>query len=265
MQRYCGISFNIILEEIKLRPYNMWSKAIRDSWDKVLNNFKNVGFSFQSGPSVEDISRRIDEQEQITGNAVKVLVVDYLEKLRCQITDPTHASGFNASRLSDLTRDKQMATILLLQPQKSAGDPSDELLSMRKVKGASVIEQDCRVILTTWRPGFNPDCKGKNEDDVFSSIAIVKNNMGETNRIDFKFDGATGLLEPMSTEDETFLNEVKSRAQVRKAQAHNVSNGIYQTPEKSNRNYIAEKPHKPKHRGLPEGYKRENKDSYNNE
>jgi KaiC/GvpD/RAD55 family RecA-like ATPase len=262
MQRYCGISFKQILEEIKLKPYQMWPQKIRNAWDQVIANFSNVGFSFQSGPSIEDIARRIDEQEQVTGKQVKTLVVDYLEKMRCHINDPTHASGFNASRLADLTRDKSMATILLLQPQKSAGDPSDELLSMRKVKGASVIEQDCRVILTTWRPGFNPNCKGKNEDDVFSSIAIVKNNMGETNRIDFKFNGATGLLAPLNGDDENFLKEVMNRAQIRKAQAHNVSDGLYQTPQKSNRNYTAEKPHTPRHRALPTGYEKETKDLY---
>lgn len=254
MQRYCGINFKKILEEIKMKPYKMWPSKIRDAWDKVLENFKNVGFSFQSGPTVEDIARRIEEQEQITGNPVKALFVDYLEKIRSEISDPTHASGRNASRLSDLTRDKQLATFLLLQPQKSAGDPSDELLSMRKVKGASVIEQDCRVILTTWRPGFNPDVKGHNPDDIFSSIAIVKNNMGEAGRIDFRFNGATGLLTPMTIEDERVLEQVKQSSYQRKMAAYKTGGGeIYEMPEKSKKSFIEkeEKPHRFRHKALP--------------
>jgi KaiC/GvpD/RAD55 family RecA-like ATPase len=266
MQRYCGIDFRTILEDIKLKPYQMWPQKIRGAWDQVLENFKNVGFSFQSGPTTEDIARRIEEQEQITGAPVKALFVDYLEKLRCDINDPTQASGRNASRLADLTRDKQLATFLLLQPQKSAGDPSDELLSMRKVKGASVIEQDCRVILTTWRPGFNPDVKGKNPEDIFSSIAIVKNNMGEAGKIDFRFNGATGLLTPMTFEDEKYLEEVKRNAQNRKAAAYKATEGIYEVPERSNRNYTnkAEEPHKFKHKALPnaESGDKKNKDLY---
>lgn len=254
MQRYCGTSFKTILEEIKLKKYSMWPEKLRTAWDQVLENFKNVGFSFQSGPTTEDIARRINEQEQLTGNPVKALFVDYLEKLRCDINDPTQASGRNASRLSDLTRDKQLATFLLLQPQKSAGDPSDELLSMRKVKGASVIEQDCRVILTTWRPGFNPDVKGHNNEDVFSSIAIVKNNMGEAGKLDFRFNGATGLLTPMTHEDERFLEEVKRNAQNRKAAAYKATEGIYEPPSPSGRNYVKPKeeaPHKFRHKALP--------------
>ncbi len=253
MQRYCGINFKTILEDIKLKPYQMWPQKIRSAWDQVLENFKNVGFSFQSGPTTEDIARRIEEQEQLTGNPVKALFVDYLEKLRCDINDPTQASGRNASRLSDLTRDKQIATFLLLQPQKSAGDPSDELLSMRKVKGASVIEQDCRVILTTWRPGFNPDVKGYNQEDIFSSIAIVKNNMGEAGKLDFRFNGATGLLTPMTIEDEKFLEEVKRNAQNRKAAAYKATDGIYDMPDKGSRSYAQkeEPAHKFRHKALP--------------
>lgn len=266
MQRYCGIGFKTILEEMKHRPYKMWPEKIRSAWDQVKHNFRNVGFSFQSGPTTEDIARRINEQEQLTGNPVKALFVDYLEKLRCDINDPTQASGRNASRLSDLTRDKQIATFLLLQPQKSAGDPSDELLSMRKVKGASVIEQDCRVILTTWRPGFNPDVKGHNPDDVFSSIAIVKNNMGEAGKLDFRFNGATGLLTPMTVEDERFLDEVKFKAQQRKMAAYRATDGLYDIPEKSNRSYgqKPEEPHKFKHKALPnaELADKRNKDLY---
>lgn len=254
MQRYCGINFKHILEEIKLKPYKLWPSKIKNAWDQVLANFKNVGFSFQSGPTVEDIARRIEEQEQITGNPVKALFVDYLEKIRSEISDPTHASGRNASRLSDLTRDKQLATFLLLQPQKSAGDPSDELLSMRKVKGASVIEQDCRVILTTWRPGFNPDVKGHNPDDIFNSIAIVKNNMGEAGRLDFRFNGATGLLTPMTIEDERNLEQVKQAAHQRKMAAYKSSGGeIYDMPEKSKKSFVQkeEKPHRFRHKALP--------------
>jgi KaiC/GvpD/RAD55 family RecA-like ATPase len=266
MQRYCGIDFRSILEDIKLKPYTMWSAKIRTAWDTVLENFKNVGFSFQSGPTTEDIARRIEEQEQLTGNPVKALFVDYLEKLRCDINDPTQASGRNASRLADLTRDKQLATFLLLQPQKSAGDPSDELLSMRKVKGASVIEQDCRVILTTWRPGFNPDVKGSNPEDVFSSIAIVKNNMGEAGKLDFRFNGATGLLTPMTFEDEKFLDEVKRNAQGRKAAAYKATDGIYEYPEKTTKRFGEKKeaPHEFRHKALPnaEAGDKKNKDVY---
>lgn len=216
MQRYCGIPFKEILHSIKNVEMSNWKKPLKDAWDLVMTNFRNVGFSFTSGPSIAEISNRIDAHEQATGNKVKVLVVDYLEKLRCDYSDATAASGYNASRLADLTRDKQIATILLLQPQKSAGDPSDELTSMRKVKGASVIEQDCRVILSTWRPGFNPDVKGFNTEDRFSSVAVVKNNMGNTTRMDFNWDGLRGKISSLDENGMMDLERIKQESYERK-------------------------------------------------
>lgn len=253
MQRYCSMSFQNILESIENKHVSLWSKELKDSWELVLENFQNVGFSFQSGPAVPDIARRIKEREDVTGQAVKVLVVDYLEKVRSETSDPTQASGKNASALADLSRDKELATFLLLQPQKSAGDPSDELVSMRKVKGASVIEQDCRVILTTWRPGFNPNVQGKNTDDIFSSFAIVKNNMGETKRMDLRFDGLTGRLGTLTPQERQFLKEVEEKARNRKAQAYRESaGGILEAPDKTDRVYTKpEGSHSFQHRALP--------------
>lgn len=252
MQRYCSMDFKKILESIENKHISLWSKELKDSWDKVLENYKNVGFSFQSGPSVQDISRRIKEREDLTGEAVKVLAVDYLEKVRSDVSDPTQASGKNASAIADLARDKELAAFLLLQPQKSAGDPSDELISMRKVKGASVIEQDCRVILTTWRPGFNPNVEGKNLDDVFSSFAIVKNNMGETRRMDLKFDGLTGRLTTLTHGERKMLREVEEKARQRKAQAYREStSGILSMPDKIDTVYVKpEKSHEFGHKAL---------------
>lgn len=217
MQKYCGYSFRKILDEIKGKKYEFWGSAIKKAFDQANENFKNVGMAFNSGPSLNNIREGVDQYEQDTGKPVKALFIDYLEKMRCDYSDANAASAFNASRTADLTRDKDMTTFLLLQTQKHAGDPSDELTSMRRVKGSSVIEQDSRVILSTWRPGFNPDIKGVNEDDKFACIAVVKNNMGVTGRYDLGFDGATGLYRSLGTEELEHLERVKIQAANRKA------------------------------------------------
>lgn len=217
MQKYCGLSFRKILDEIKGKKYEFWSSTVKKAFDQANENFKNVGMAFNSGPSLNNIREGVDQYEQDTGKPVKALFIDYLEKMRCDYSDANAASAFNASRTADLTRDKDMTTFLLLQTQKHAGDPSDELTSMRRVKGSSVIEQDSRVILSTWRPGFNPDIKGVNEDDKFACIAVVKNNMGVTGRYDLGFDGATGLYRSLGTEELEHLERVKVQAANRKA------------------------------------------------
>lgn len=229
MQKYCGLSFRKILEEIKGKKYEFWSQKVKTAFDQANENFKNVGMAFNSGPSLVNIREGVDQYEQDTGKPVKALFIDYLEKMRCDYSDANAASAFNASRTADFTRDKDMTTFLLLQTQKHAGDPSDELTSMRRVKGSSVIEQDSRVILSTWRPGFNPDIKGENIDDKFACIAVVKNNMGVTGRYDLGFDGATGLYRTLGTEELEHLERVKVQSANRKAAK---AAGTYTSPSK---------------------------------
>ncbi len=215
ISKYCGWEFAKILDTIKMTPAHKWPKELKDAWDQVTYNFRNVGLSFKSGPTIQDIKEGIDDYEQSMGKPVKTFAMDYLEKMRCDINDATAASGYNAARLADLTKDKDMASFLLLQTQKSGGDPSDELLSMRKVKGSSVIEQDSRLILAQWRPGFNPNISGINYDDCYASVAIVKNNMGKTGRMDFKWDGATGKMTSLTPDErkdfERVIKETKER------------------------------------------------------
>lgn len=230
MQRYCGWDLRKILDTIEVSDYAAWPQKLKTAWDEVQANFKNVGFSFQSGPTVEDIGNRVDEYEQATGTKVRVLVVDYLEKIRCNMNDATAASGYNAARLADVTREKEMATVLLLQPQKSAGDPSDELLSMRKVKGASVIEQDCRVILTTWRPGFDPGRpSNENSDDQYCCLAVVKNNMGSTGTMNFHWDGIHGRTRSLTSDEIPEFQRVVNETKMRKSNEANAGDMFNQS------------------------------------
>ena len=211
LQKYVDYDMMKIMDMVKNRQPD---KKLRTAWDMVYQNFNKVGFNFQSGPTIEDISNNVDEFQQKTGEKVKLLAVDYLEKIHGPYSDSTANSAFIASRLSDLAKDKDLCLLLLLQPQKSAGDPSDPLLSMRKVKGASVIEQDMRVIFTNWRPGFNPD--NDNIDDKYVSIAVVKNNMGPVGKYDFVWDGVSGRIREMSGDEEVDFNRVVEAQKARK-------------------------------------------------
>lgn len=201
-----------ILDMIKKKNPN---KELRQAFELVKENFKNVGFNFQSGPTVEDIGRSIEEYQQKTGEKLRLVVVDYLEKLSGAYSDATANSGYNAARLADLAKDKDVCLITLLQPQKSAGDVSEPLTTYRKVKGASVIEQDARLIIANWRPGFSP--MDNNVDDKFASISILKNNMGPVGKYDFAWDGISGRTRIMTVDEENDLKRVVDAANTRKA------------------------------------------------
>lgn len=192
-------------------------KDIRKSIDNLTKIYCNVNFNFTRGATIDSIEEDIKMNKIKYGNKFKLVVVDYLEKVRGPYSDSTANSGFVASRLSDLASTYDVCIILLLQPQKSAGDPSEPLLSMRKVKGASVIEQDCRVILTMWRPGFDP--AGTGLQDRFASVAIVKNNMGSVKTLDYLWNGLKGDLTELSRDDQNALKALRDEKAAQKAEA----------------------------------------------
>lgn len=162
-----------------------------NAYTEVLKTYSNVHFNFKSAMTVEQINKDIYKYKKETGISPKFIAIDYLEKVKSNMNDPSVSSGVVASELSDLAKEHDACVMVLLQPQKSAGDPSQPLLSMRKVKGSSVVEQDLRCILTVWRPGFSPS---ENYKDKFLSMGIVKNNLGEIGQLDFGWDGATGAI-----------------------------------------------------------------------
>lgn len=221
IQRQSGVS-----TETKLRKsiigdpsydpsYDIRSDSqIMDAVEQLSKIYQNVEFNFTRGATIESIEEDIKLNKAKNGDKFKLVVVDYLEKVRGPYSDATANSGYVASRLSDLASTYDVAIILLLQPQKSAGDPSEELLSMRKVKGASVIEQDCRVILTMWRPGFSPRADGS---DKFATVAIVKNNMGSVKTLDYSWDGLKGDIEELTKEERSELKSLRDAIAAEKA------------------------------------------------
>ena len=190
----------LILEDEK-------NPVIEKAREEFRNNFSNAKFNFKTGPSLEDIELLIKHCKAKCGDNLTMIAVDYLEKIRGPYTDNTANTAYIASRLNDMAKDYNVCIVLLLQPQKHVGDPSEPILSMRKIKGSSVIEQDCRVVMTMWRPGFNPE-HGNDEDsnlDKYSSIAIVKQNMGGTGKFNFIFNPKTGTIKEMTHAERTIF------------------------------------------------------------
>jgi len=213
LQKECPYDFKKITEMVKSGEMD---SRLTTAWEKVTESYKNVAFNFQASPTVDNLYEFVDEYEAKHGSKMKLLIVDYLEKLAGPYSDATANSAYVAGRLADLAKERDLCVIILLQPQKQAGDPSDALLSMRQVKGSSRVEQDLRLILTTWRPGFNPE--NNNEDDNFSSIAVVKNNMGPVGKFDFKWDGISGRIRGLMDGEREDLKHVIQKQAQRKAE-----------------------------------------------
>ena len=208
VQRALGFSGDKIFNAYK----NKETGTILQIERSVNDNYKNVSFCFKSGITVSDIRLMLDEERK-NGRNIKFLAIDYLECLQGPYSDPTANKGFLAQQLKDIANDFELCLFLLVQPQKHAGDPSDELNSYRLVKGSSVLEEQASIILSMHRPGFDPQYV---EDDKFLNITVLKNRMGQLGSYDFNWDGLRGQITEMNSEDRATLKTLREQVSIRK-------------------------------------------------
>lgn len=211
IQRHMGYTGKHIFE-----LYKNGSSDIAKIEQTLETEYKNVKFCFKSGISVEDMREFVIKEQEATGEKLRLLVVDYLECIQGSFSDPTANTAMIAQKLKDLANELELCIILLLQPQKHAGDPSSELLSYRNIKGSSAIEQAASVIFTLWRPGFSAKSPA---DDKYITFAVVKNRMGSLGSYDFSWDGLTGDINDLDDEQAHELSLLRKRRALEKAQS----------------------------------------------
>lgn len=187
----------------------------RDNISTIIKTkYKHVGFNFKCGSTVADLKKYIIEQRERTGVALKFIVVDYLELISGPYSDPTANAAVVVHELKNLATEEDVCILLLLQTQKhSTPDIADPLLSMKQIKGASAIEQDCSTVLTLWREGYNPKHV---QFDKYISFAIVKNRFDSLWEGDFRWFPVQGTFRSLSDEERADLEEFKKRKKAEK-------------------------------------------------
>jgi len=208
LQKHSGISSKKIFE-----MYQTEDARLGELEERLNKEYANVSFCFRSGLTVEDMRELTLKQQEDSGKKIKLIVVDYLECISTQFSDSTASSAYIVQKLKDIANELECTVLLLLQPQKIAGDPSEEILSYIRIKGSSAIQQACSVIFSMSRPGFSPK---KPEQDKFASIAVIKNRMGTLAQYDFHWHGLTGEIRELEDEEMEELNELRARKQAEK-------------------------------------------------
>lgn len=205
IQQRTGLDFIDALDFVKNQPEE--AKILASTIMK--EDYANVNFTFKAGLTPEDMKDMIKAQEAVTGKKVKLVIVDYLECIAGPYGDQTANTGFIANILKDVANELEVCILLLLQTQKhSTPEVSDPLMSLKGVKGSSVIEQSCTTILTLWREGYSPKYA---EDDKYISFAIVKNRFGSLWSGDFSWDGLTGAITSLTEEQRSQLWAFRKR------------------------------------------------------
>lgn len=181
--------------------YEMYqSDKDSDLAKEVTRQFGNVFFYDRSSPTVSDLRSFILSVEAQTGKKVKLLMIDYFERIGSHISDATASSLKVANDLQDLLNDLNLAIVTLVQPNKSSlqGGPDSPILNYSSIKGSSFLSQSFRGIISLWRPFFTPKTKNL---DKFMEIAILKNDLGELDHFKFNWDGKTGTISETNSED----------------------------------------------------------------
>lgn len=205
----------LVQKHFQLDPddiFNYFKEDNKDFQAEVMevlkDEYKNVAFCFKTGQTPDDIIKTIKETEEKTQKKVRLIVIDYNELVLSDINDSTASSSYVAQKLREIATSLNICVVVLLQPNKMAGAPSDEILSYRSAKGSSAIEQSLSVMLGMSRPGYSP----KNPDeDRFITINALKNRMGRLFSVDLHWDGLTGSVRELLPEENSFLKEIRKR------------------------------------------------------
>lgn len=203
IQQRIGMNFLDSLKFVKeqTEEASILAKTIAET------DYKNVNFSFNSGLNINTMKLMIKKQEEFDGKKIKLVVIDYLECLAGPYSDANANAGLLSKQLKDMANELEVCVLLLLQTQKHAtADISDPLLTMRNIKGASAIEQDCTTILTLWREGYSPKYK---EQDKYISFAVVKTRFGGQWMGDFSWNPISGKIEELTEEQKEEFNKFK--------------------------------------------------------
>jgi hypothetical protein len=173
----------------------------------VKREFGNVYFFDKSRASVDDIRQYVIEVEQTTSRKVKLVMIDYFERISSEVNDDTAASKRVASEIQDMTNDLNVATIVLVQPNKMSlgGGPDTEIKSYTSIKGSSFLYQSFRNILAISRPFFTPATQ---EFDNYLRINVLKNDLGELGVLDYHWTGRTGEVRELEDIERMELKEL---------------------------------------------------------
>lgn len=163
---------------------------------QLQEEFGNVNFFKKSCPAVQDIRDYITRCNEQGPDRVKLVVIDYFERIVSDMGDDTAASKRIAGELQDLVDDFDICLITLVQPNKNAlsGGPDLPIYDYTKIKGSSFVYQAARIIMSCWRPFYTP----KNfHNDKYMQVAILKNDLGELNEFSFNWNGKRGVVTEM--------------------------------------------------------------------
>jgi replicative DNA helicase len=169
------------------------------------DNYENVSFCFKSSMDVKELKKAIKLEEEKLGRQLDLILVDYLELIETEKSDPTASSSEAINGLREIANDGRVV-VVLLQPNKMSSKPDQPMLSYNAAKGSSMIAQAVTAMITCHRPGYSSE---NPENDRFFSVNVVKNRNGPLSQIDFSWEGKTQTIKELTPEQRFELSVLR--------------------------------------------------------
>jgi len=177
--------------------YKEKDRAKMQEIEKLISaQYSNIRFDFRHGINIDELRENILETKEKVGTDLKLVVLDFINRIRGPYSDETANLSYIAPRLSDLANETETLIVSLAQIARSKGGPSTPITDSRVAKGSSAIEESATALLGIWRPGYN-----KGDDDKYMSIAAVKTRMGKEFTESLHFDGLTSSIRDLSRDE----------------------------------------------------------------
>lgn len=155
---------------------------------------ENVLISSERKMTVKDIESEIDKRQKMWGRPIKLVIVDYVQLLKSE-KEGYHNDTYNAEALAGLAKKRNLCIIGLSQTTRSSRSNDNELFS---AKGSGAWEEQASTQINLFRPFKDTD---HTDYDQFISFRMLKNRMGSTEKIDLYFDGASGIVRDLTTNE----------------------------------------------------------------
>ena len=181
---------------------------VKEFDDLLDKNYANVHFVRSSGMTVEAMKNRITETERVLGVELKLIVVDYLDLVQADFSDPTQKSMAIIQGLKEIATSLRKCVVVLSQPNKANQKVNKPVESYAAIKGSGAVAELSNAVLWCFRPGANPRTF---EDDLYYSIECMKNRHGALFALDFSWEGVSGTITELTPVQRVNLQNLRAR------------------------------------------------------
>ena len=188
---------------------------IEDIENAIKTHYSKTIFDYSATLSMDDMRDRVLEIEEVTGEKVGMVLVDYASRITSHKTADYENQKYNALRSKEVAQQTDAAWIYLCQTSRNSGDSHIPLRTKRAAKGAGDWEEAAQSVITVWRPFAGMDGTEYTDEggethffrDNIMRVYIAKNRMGLEKEVVLAWVPQDGIMEEFNDEDSAYYKD----------------------------------------------------------